>query len=319
MKPLISIIVPIYKVEKYLEQCVSSIVSQQYSNIEIILVDDGSPDACSAICEKWDKKDCRIITIHKKNGGLSDARNYGMQIAAGEYIAFVDSDDIISKFFISTLYAAVVSTGASLSACEVESFSDEQGLHFDTVANDKPNIYNAEEALSQLMQGVGFRAVAWNKLYQASILNNEKFEFGKLHEDEFFTYRILDKCQKLAFVVSPLYKYRQREGSIMRLSSDRHLDSLEAGYQRLTFLKERYPSLYQKDKVTFCFGCFCFYLQAVNHSMQDKKYIKKQIITYRKKVHFSPKELLSLDSKQLFYVIGSTPWIVGLFAKIKKV
>ena len=100
MKPLISIIVPIYKVEKYLEQCVSSIVSQQYSNIEIILVDDGSPDACSAICEKWDKKDCRIITIHKKNGGLSDARNYGMQIAAGEYIAFVDSDDIISKFFI---------------------------------------------------------------------------------------------------------------------------------------------------------------------------------------------------------------------------
>ena len=319
MEPLISIIVPIYRVDKYLEGCIESIENQLYFNLEIILIDDGSPDSSPGICDTWTKADLRILTIHKRNGGLSDARNYGMQVATGDYIAFVDSDDIIADSFISALYNAIDSTGASLSACEVENFSKEESLPIKQNDNVKVDTFNSEQALSQLIQGEGFRAVAWNKLYKSSLLENERFEFGKLHEDEFFTYRILDKCEVLAFVSVPLYKYRQREGSIMTVKTSKHMDSLEAGFQRLSFFKDNYPSLYKIDKVTFCIGCASFYSQALNHSTRKTEQIKKQIINYRKKVHFTLKELLGMDLKQLYYVISSMPCFIGLFARRKKI
>ena len=317
MEPLISVIVPIYKVEEYLNRCVESLVNQTYKNLEIILVDDGSPDNCPEMCDRWAKQDKRIRVIHKKNGGLSDARNAGMRIATGEYIAFVDSDDLVSYSFFEDLLYTSQSTNAELSACEVESFSDEAEIQL-TCDNDKQiTVFNAEQALSQLIRGRGFRAVAWNKLYRASLLTDEHFEFGRLHEDEFFTYRIIDKCKTLSFVDKPLYKYRQREGSIMTVKSDKHLDSLDAGYQRLQLFRTKYPALYSYDKVTFCVCCFNVYVQALEEQYLSPDKAKKMVKHYRSRIKFSFHEMLRMNRKNRLYVIASMPIWIDFFSNFK--
>ena len=298
MEPLISVIVPIYKVEEYLNRCVESLVNQTYKNLEIILVDDGSPDNCPEMCDRWAKQDKRIRVIHKTNGGLSDARNAGMRIATGEYIAFVDSDDLVSYSFLEDLLYTSQSTNAELSACEVESFSDEAEIQL-TCDNDKQiTVFNAEQALSQLIRGRGFRAVAWNKLYRASLLTDEHFEFGKLHEDEFFTYRIIDKCKTLSFVDKPLYKYRQREGSIMTVKSDKHLDSLDAGYQRLQLFRTKY-------------------VQALEEQYLSPDKAKKMVKHYRSRIKFSFHEMLRMNRKNRLYVIASMPIWIDFFSNFK--
>ena len=128
MKNKISVIVPIYKVEQYLNRCVESIVNQTYKNLEIILVDDGSPDLCPKICDEWAEKDSRIVVIHKENSGLSDARNAGLKVATGGYVAFVDSDDIINPFYVEYLYKAICDNDAQISACDLKNFYDEKEM-----------------------------------------------------------------------------------------------------------------------------------------------------------------------------------------------
>lgn len=316
-KPLISVIVPVYKVEEYLDRCVESLVNQTYDNIEIILVDDGSPDKCPHICNVWAEKDSHIKVIHKENGGLSDARNAGMKVAHGDYISFVDSDDLVNLRFLEVLYDAIAESDAELAACDVVSFSDENDLK--SIEIKKPNVenYTPEQALSLLIKGRGFRAVAWNKLYKADILKDESFEVGKLHEDEFFTYRIFDKCKKLSFVNIPLYFYRQREGSIMTNQSLRRLDGLEAGFDRLVFLEEKYPELYRKDKVTYCIGCINGYRSAVKGTYEDNRKAKRIINGYRRKLRFSIKELLHYGLKDKFYILLSSPMLIGIFSRIR--
>lgn len=315
--PLISVIVPIYNVEEYLNRCVESIVNQTYQNLEIILVDDGSPDKCPQMCDEWACKDSRIKVIHKENGGLSDARNAGMKIATGEYIAFVDSDDLVSYTFSEDLLNAILTTKSDLSACDVENFIDDTDVNFSEGAVGEVASYTSEQALSQLIKGQGFRAVAWNKLYHSSLLKGESFEFGKFHEDEFFTYRILDKCKRLAYINVPLYKYRQREGSIMSVRSDRHLDMLEAGLQRLDLLKNKYPILFFKDKITFCVGCLNCYSQAVKGNFDNSKAAKKKIKMYRKEIHFSLSEFSELSLKDKCYVLASHPSFVWICSRIR--
>lgn len=315
--PLISVIVPIYKVEKYLNRCIESIVNQTYSNLEIILVDDGSPDHCPQMCDEWVEKDKRIKVIHKQNGGLSDARNAGMKIATGEYIAFVDSDDLVVHTYIETLLNAIHTTQSELSACDVESFFDDSELKLSECVAGEVASYTSEQALSQLIKGQGFRAVAWNKLYHSSLLKGESFEFGKFHEDEFFTYRILDKCKRLAYINVPLYKYRQREGSIMSVKSDRHLDMLEAGLQRLDLLKNKYPYLYYQDKITFCMGCLNCYSQAVQGNFENSKAVKKKIKMFRKEIHFSLSEFSKLSLKDKYYVFASHPSLAWICSRIR--
>lgn len=314
---LISVIVPIYKVEDYLDRCVESLVNQTYHNLEIIMVDDGSPDNCPQMCDEWASKDNRIKVIHKENGGLSDARNAGMKIANGEYIAFVDSDDLVSYRFIEELVKAIRTTKSELSACDVESFIDDIDVDLSEKLEGEVVSYTSEQALFQLISGRGFRAVAWNKLYHSSLLKEEKFEFGKLHEDEFFTYRIIDKCNRLAFVNVPLYKYRQREGSIMSVKSDRHLDMLEAGLQRLELLRKKYPKLYHQDKITFCIGCLNCYSQAVHGNFENSKAAKKKIKMFRKKIHFSLFEFSKLSLKDKYYVFASHPSIAWMCSRIR--
>lgn len=197
MEALVSVIVPVYKVEPYLDRCVSSIVSQTYRNLEILLVDDGSPDRCGQMCDDWALKDSRIKVIHKPNGGLSDARNAGIRASKGEYIAFVDSDDYLSCEMIEKLYQAACSASAKMALCNINCINDAgipTGQSEGSPITDE--ILQAEDILPRFYRSLGwFYIVAWNKLYHRSLLSSETFPVGKWHEDEFVAAQLIWAAQ----------------------------------------------------------------------------------------------------------------------------
>ncbi|MBE6950619.1 MAG: glycosyltransferase [Ruminococcaceae bacterium] len=312
---LISVIVPVYKVEKYLDKCIQSIVDQAYRNLEIILVDDGSPDRCGIMCDVWAAKDSRIKVIHKENGGLSDARNAGLAIAAGSYIAFVDSDDWIDHSYLSAMYQAIRDTGAGIAACDVCTIGEYEAAPAPFRGDAAHRICTAEEAISDILVGEGFRAVAWNKLYRRDYLSGERYPVGKHHEDEFFTYRILAKAEKLVYLDAPLYFYLQRGGSIMHTVSMKRLDVLDAYLERLAFLAEHFPRLHLGDKITFCISCAAFYRQGLNWADPQAPRFLSRVRDCRAQVRFTGAELRKLPLIQLAYVCG-TGCCMDLFCRM---
>lgn len=239
----ISIVIPVYKVAQYLEQCILSVVNQTYKNLEILLIDDGSPDESGMICDQWAKKDSRIKVIHKKNGGLSDTRNTGLNMCNGEFIAFVDSDDFIAPAMMEELIAVLKKEEADIAECNYLCFSNNQDL-FKSKSIRKVTDYSAEEALDLLLDETEFKYVVWNKLYRKNILGSLRFEVGKLHEDVFFTYQVFGVCKKIIKLEVPLYCYRQRNDSIMgNMFSIHNLDSLDARRRQYLYMKEKFPQL----------------------------------------------------------------------------
>ena len=253
MKDLISVIVPVYKVEQYLDECVASIVAQTYPNLEIILVDDGSPDRCPEICDVWAQKDKRIKVIHKFNGGLSDARNAGLELASGEYIAFVDSDDWISPDMYVTMHKAMREANADICSCGiVEAYPEyQQSRNLPELVGD------SEEILQLLYADTLYPVMAWNKLYHSEHWKNLRFPTGKICEDAFTTYQLVDKAEKIVQINTPLYFYRIRENSIMTSAfSRKRMDEEEAWRCNYEFVAEHYPRLRK--------AAFDFYLLKVN-------------------------------------------------------
>ena len=186
-QPLISVIIPVYGVEKYIAQCLDSIINQTYKNLEIILVDDGSPDACPKLCDEYSKIDKRIKVIHKKNGGLSDARNVGIDICKGNYITFVDSDDWIEKDMIEQLYSLINKFSADISICNFLRTSDEKMKIFNK--NEKIKCYNKYEAIRELLKGHKIQDYAWNKMYKKEVFYNIRYPKGRNMEDKGTTYK----------------------------------------------------------------------------------------------------------------------------------
>lgn len=303
MNDLVSIIVPVYRVEPYLNRCIESIVQQTYEQLEIILVDDGSPDNCPAMCDAWAEKDSRIKVIHKSNGGLSDARNAGLKIAAGDYIAFVDSDDWIHEQYIIQLYRAAKKHHVEIAACDIRVVYGQEQQPI--LANPVVQVYETEKALETLIHGDVFRAVVWNKLYHRTLLHGEQFETGRYHEDEFFTYRIMGKVQKMAFVHVPLYYYFQRAGSIMDSLSWKHLDALDAYLGRICYFEHHFPRLYSMDKKNFCISCVYLYQRSLELEDQQQKQCAAKIKACRAKVKFLPAEWKEYSFKERVYLAGS--------------
>ena len=313
MKDLISVIVPVYNVELYLNRCVESLVRQTYKHLEIILVDDGSPDECPNICDEWRNKDSRIRVIHKTNGGLSSARNAGLAVAKGEYIAFVDSDDWIHAEYIEHLYVAIKKYEVDIAACDIRWVYTESQVEEKSKSLTK--LYSTEEALETLINGETFRAVAWNKLYHKNLLIGELFEVGRYHEDEFFTYRIMAKADKMVFVNEKLYYYFQREGSIMNSISYKHLDALDAYLERIAYFENKYPELYKIDKMRFCIACIYFYQETFKLNDKEKKDYKNRIKSCRRSITFNCSELKQYSLKELVSIVGSRKFI-GLLSVV---
>lgn len=244
MDKLISVIVPIYNVEKYLRRCIDSVMMQTYKKIEIILVDDGSSDSCPEICDEYKKKDTRIKVIHKKNGGLSDARNKGIEFAKGDFISFIDSDDVISKTMIEYLYKNMIEYNADISVCNFKYFCNEEELmtlQNEYESNDVEKVYSNIEALEILLDGKkSYGDYAWNKLYKINLFNNVKYPYMKKMEDIGTTYKLYYKSNKIVIGTSIKYFYFQRADSILGKNDIQiYKDGLELSIERYLFLKEK--------------------------------------------------------------------------------
>lgn len=235
-KVMVSVIIPIYNVEDYLRDCLDSILAQTYEDFEAILVDDGSTDSSGNICDAYAEKEPRIKVIHKKNGGLSSARNAGIDIAKGEFIAFVDSDDAVHPDYLNTMVELAEKHSSDLVAC---GFVTGEACVWEE-SDDALDIRIGREILNRVNDNDVVVTVAWNKLYSRKFFDEYKLRYpeGKIHEDMFLTPQILYRSNKMVITDQKLYFYRQRPNSIMTAKfSLKQLDILEAIEFRIDFFK----------------------------------------------------------------------------------
>lgn len=262
IQPLISVIIPVYNVEKYLRKCIDSIINQTYHNLEIILVDDGSPDNCGAICDEYSEKDKRIRAIHKSNGGLSDARNLGLKLMQGEYISFVDSDDVLPKNSIETLWQLAVKENAQMVIGGFERFRnspDEVDLFTDSEGN-KTTVMTKSEAMAGFFRG---GCQAWAVLYERKIHEGIWFPKGEINEDEAIVLQLYDRCETIVVTNTVVYFYRNREESITTSSfSKKKLIWADHCKNNLEFVRENYPSLTECAAVRYR-GCLLWLLTEI--------------------------------------------------------
>lgn len=212
-QPLVSVIVPIYNVEKYLRRCVDSILSQSYHNLEVWLVDDGSPDGCPAICDKYAERDNRIKVIHKPNGGLSDARNAALDVAKGEFITFIDSDDYVTPDYVSTLYFLIDRYEAQMSIATWHIFPEGEKPNMPEVTVNEL-LMDRNTALSNMFYQKGYDVSACVKMYHRSLFDSIHYPKGQLFEDLQTTFKLMLKCNRVVFTNKPVYFYMFRKGSI---------------------------------------------------------------------------------------------------------
>ena len=241
MQEVISVIVPVYKVEKYLERCVSSITGQTYKNLEIILVDDGSPDRCPQMCDEWAEHDSRIKVVHKENGGLSDARNAGLKIAAGQYISFIDSDDWIESEMYERMVRAMNRDKSDIAACSVRMVW-EDGSHTQMLVQTPDSVLDRVEAQKALLLEDLIKQPVWYKLYKRGCVKNILFDVGRYHEDVYWSYKALGSAERVSLIAYIGYNYLQRNDSIMGVGySLKRLDSLKAYCKRYEYMKKEFP------------------------------------------------------------------------------
>ncbi len=242
-EPLISVIVPVYKVEKYLDKCVNSILNQSYKNIEVILVDDGSPDKCPEMCDNYQKKDKRIKVIHKQNGGLSDARNEGIKLAKGKFITFVDSDDYIHKELISVLYENLHNYQCDISCCELLSFKREEECKNIKVSDQNVIVYDRDEYIKKYMK-IGSQTIEYyapTKLFKKEVLRENQFPIGLTSEDVFGTYKALLKSKKIVKSNLKMYFYRINQSSITGSFSEKDFDLVKIWDLVVEYTKNEAP------------------------------------------------------------------------------
>lgn len=239
---MISVVVPIYNVQEYLEKCIESILSQTYSSLEIILVDDGSTDQSGKICDDYKDRDTRIKVLHKENGGLSSARNAGIELATGEYIGFVDSDDYIDKAMYEVLLQKMVQYNADISICN-RFYTEEDGRKFLRYKSDGNElVMDSEHAILEMNSFRSFDMAAWDKLYKRKVFDEIRFPEGKLSEDYFIMYRLFELVDRICYTPEPYYYYMQRKGSISR-GKKINFDFVEAAKEQMEYVEKRYPQL----------------------------------------------------------------------------
>lgn len=248
---IVSVVVPIFRVEKYLDACIRSLLNQTYKKLDIILVDDGSDDSCPDICDRYAKDNTCVRVIHKKNGGLSDARNAGMRIAKGKYITFVDSDDIVDPRFIEKLYLSIIESHADISFCDYLRVDESCTEHFASEAENDTDVFSGRECLHKLFNPDrhGMEFIAWGKLYKKELFSKHHIEYpvGRIHEDTFTTYKLFYYARKVVFIDNQLYFYRTRSGSIMTSNfSPKRLDSVEAYREACSFFEKKGESAFLK-------------------------------------------------------------------------
>lgn len=283
MKKIVSIIVPIYNVEQYLNECIQSLICQTYKEIDIVLINDGSTDNSSTIIKEWEEKDKRIQSILQKNGGLSSARNTGIKYAKGSYIMFVDSDDIISFDMVETLVSNLETTNADISACDCIEFTNQFSENKKTL--NSLSTYSTFEAMSLILKDCILKQMVCNKLYKEEIIKNIFFPVGKCHEDVFWTYKVIARAKIVCYTPKTLYGYRQRVGSIMNSKYDeRRLDALEAMESRSVFISYYFPTLELLAQNSYAGACLYHYQLICKLHPENSKKLKSLVFNRYKNI-----------------------------------
>lgn len=304
MNPLISVIVPIYKVEKYLEICINSIINQTYKNLEIILIDDGSPDNCPKICDEYAIKDSRVRVIHLENGGAGRARNIGFSISNGEYISFIDSDDFISEYFYEYLINLFNDETDIVECGYISIMGSEKNCFNLDEDNSIVKSYSIEEAMREHIYDNIFRQVIWNKLYRRRVVENIKFPENSKIDDEYWTYQAIANCNYLLHSDKIMYAYRQQENSVMHnLSSNDRIKAIEPKVLRANYIKQKLPDLYNEAVYSVWGACLyqCQYLFRTNK--KDSKNLYKYCKNIKCTYNLSVLKLNRLSVKEKFWML----------------
>ena len=308
MKDLISIIVPVYNVEKYVEKCLISIINQTYKNIEIIIVNDGSVDNSKKICESLKKKDKRIKLYNIKNIGLSGARNYGIEKSKGKYISFIDSDDYIDNNMIETLYNNLIKEKADISCCSFyEVFKDEI---IKKNEEEKYYVMNKKQAIKKTFLDRGLDVYTWNKLYKKELFDNIKFPLGKKSQDRFVMYEIFDNTNKIVYDSICLYYYVQRNNSAANNLKNVNTDSIEASLNAISYLR-KYRDIKPLAIKEYLQTRLRVYKKIVYYNGKDDIKIRKDLIREFKNysnIKYTNKEKLEL---LLFKYFPNTYRLIG--------
>ena len=283
MLPKVSVIVPIYKVENYLNRCVDSILNQTYKNIEVILVDDGSPDKCGEISDSYAINDSRVKSLHKENGGLSDARNYGMRYLTGEYVVFVDSDDWIKEEMIETLVGLAMDLKADIVQSGFYYVYETYLLYDDRYYSEDmlPIQLNKNELMREIVINERVKNFAWGKLYKTNLIKDLYFEKGVLFEDVFWAHKVMDRVDKYVICHKPMCYYLQRNDSIVSTYTVKNLDIIKGLKERHKFIEENYKELINESyKILTKTILLHYYLLNKNRDKDLDGYYRKELRGY---------------------------------------
>ncbi|MCL1982891.1 MAG: glycosyltransferase, partial [Clostridiales bacterium] len=282
IQPLISVVVPIYKVEPYLRQCIDSIIAQTYKNLEIILVDDGSPDDCGKICDEYARGDHRIIVVHKENGGLSDARNAGIEIANGEFITYIDSDDWVAYDMIEFLYRNLISHDADISTCGI--FDVYKNEIIPKCKNLEVQVFESEQAVFECFKGEKCVVSACAKLYRKNIFDYTRYPTGKYYEDLLVIIDVFYLAKVIVINTDSKYYYRQRIGSTIHTEyGQTKVELIDAWEQVLRTVEDKYPALSSIVKTKLLIAKLAVLRSMIsNKNYRDTANFKKMLSTYRK-------------------------------------
>lgn len=277
MKPLISVIVPVYKVQAYLEQCVQSILSQTYKELQVVLVDDGSPDNCGEMCDGLAHTDARIQVIHKSNGGLSDARNAGIAQAKGDYFAFIDSDDWVANEYIEYLYRGI-ECGGDISVCNFFTVRGKNEIPW-RKPSDVFSVMSSMEAVKNMLYAESFDTSAWGKLFPRACFDEIEFPRGMLYEEVATTYRLLLTQKTVSVGRKPLYYYRMRAESIVNSAFDiRCMDMLTNTQRIYVYAAEKAPELNKAAERKLVYACF-YILKTIGNQYAEYPEITEELVS----------------------------------------
>ena len=250
--PLISVLVPVYKTEAYLARCVASICNQTYKNLEIILVDDGSPDGSGALCDQLAQEDSHIRVIHKENGGLASTRNVGIDAMTGEYVAFIDSDDHIAPEMIQALYDLCKEHQVPIACCGIERVNDQGHVNYFNESVTDFLLLTREEAMGELLENYRVTTSVCDKLFHKSIFDGLRLTEGMIYEDLGVMYRCIHRADRVVYTGAPYYHYYLSQGSILRSDfSPRQFDQITIAKTRLAFYEKEYPQYLDAARVKF--------------------------------------------------------------------
>ena len=297
-KDLISIIVPVYKVEQYLERCLQSVIHQTYQNLQIIIIDDGSPDNCGKICDHYAKLDSRIEVIHKENEGLSVARNLGISKAKGRYIGFVDSDDWIDKHMYEHMYQIITEKKADVCICNFYNVIAEENKIKN--ANKGIQEYNKIQILREILLDKIIQSYAWNKLYKREVFHDVVYPVGKKYEDIGTTFYLLEKCNKIVVTGEPEYYYFNREDSIVNHNTEQTiLDYMELVNNRYDYIEKKYKELRKYNEYYLTKILLTAYADASKLENMGEQ-LKKELRQMNKKV----KGIVQKNEKEIYSFFG---------------